>query len=338
LAGNKILKRLKSAEAGTANEAPSFYIIGAPKCGTTSLYAYLRGHPGIYMPDLKEPQFFCDDFPTLQQVKTRKKYIKLFKEAKACQLRGEASVWYLFSKTAVKNILSERPDAKFIVMLRNPCTAVLSYHNHAVISLVERRHRFQDAWLHQSNENFYPLHAYRDVYSYAEQLKRLYSLVPRRQVKVIMFEQMIENPQAEFDAVCDFLDVPHLRLKEFPAMNAARQWNSKFVTRFLLDPAPVTRRLMMFAKRCANFFGLRPIALLHKYFSVVGHKEQLSPAMQSQLIATFRDDVASLHLAFDLPVRRFWDEFWTPSARSRHIIPRPVRAKPNVSQNQMLVN
>ena len=126
---------------------PDFYVVGAPKCGTTSLHRYLRQHPGVFVPDVKEPNFFCSDFPSIQKYKSLEDYSMLFEPAQENQLVGEASPWYLYSKTAIQNILDVQPDAKFIVMLRNPVDAVISYYRYMRYYLVEDRNAILDAVL-----------------------------------------------------------------------------------------------------------------------------------------------------------------------------------------------
>ena len=107
---------------------PNFFIIGAPKCGTTSLANWLAEHPRVFFSDTKEPHFFCTDGYT--GVKTLKQYEKLFEDAKPHHLAvGEGSTHYLFSKVAVPNILVYNPDARFIVCLRNPVDMAPSLHS-----------------------------------------------------------------------------------------------------------------------------------------------------------------------------------------------------------------
>ena len=70
---------------------PDFFIVGAPKCGTTALYHYLSQHPSIYMPALKEPHFFCRDFPSFGKIHDMNAYLELFDDAPGDALIGEAS-------------------------------------------------------------------------------------------------------------------------------------------------------------------------------------------------------------------------------------------------------
>src|SRR5687767_1010670 len=98
---------------------PNFFIVGAPKCGTTSLYEYIRVHPEVFMPDRKEPAFFCSDFYKPRRMK-EEEYLSLFREAGSAKWIGEASTWYLYSDKAREGIKAFCPDARIIIMLRNP--------------------------------------------------------------------------------------------------------------------------------------------------------------------------------------------------------------------------
>ena len=88
-------------------EIPNFFIVGAPKCGTTALYEYLRAHPNVFMPELKEPHFFAKDLGGYPRIKTLEAYRELF-EARAAQhlAVGEASVYYLRSAVAIRNTVT----------------------------------------------------------------------------------------------------------------------------------------------------------------------------------------------------------------------------------------
>ena len=95
-----------------------FCILGAPKCGTTALYAYLRTNPQVFMPQIKEPHFYSDDIARFDDglnrpPQSRQDYCEMFASAADEQLLGEASTLYLFSERAVPNILKDSPDARF---------------------------------------------------------------------------------------------------------------------------------------------------------------------------------------------------------------------------------
>ncbi len=125
---------------------PNFFIIGAPKAGTTALSEYLRGHPQVFFSEPKEPHFFNDDF-SARHTYDMDTYLSYFKDAdEEYKAIGEGSVFYLSSKNAVPNILKKNPNAKFIVMLRNPVSMAQSWHAQAIHSFGETVLDFDKAW------------------------------------------------------------------------------------------------------------------------------------------------------------------------------------------------
>lgn len=140
---------------------PNFFIVGAPKAGTTSLDAYLDQHPQIYMSPMKEPCFFADEFREenfseeerpridremraldayLHGPMTQKKlgglvsdwddYVKLFRGVSDEIAIGEATPLYLWSPTAARNIARRLPHAKIVMILRNPIDRAFSQYLH----------------------------------------------------------------------------------------------------------------------------------------------------------------------------------------------------------------
>jgi hypothetical protein len=105
---------------------PDFFIVGAPKSGTTAMYFYLKQHPEIFMPERKELHFFGSDFFAPHFVRDLKDYLKFFEGADNKKRIGEASPWYLYSKRAAFEIKEFNPDADIIIMLRNPVDMMYS--------------------------------------------------------------------------------------------------------------------------------------------------------------------------------------------------------------------
>src|SRR4051812_22016289 len=102
---------------------PDFFIAGAPKSGTTALFEYLSRHPSVFMPDIKEPNFFSSDLHTKGQRFRADEYLALFEAARSDQLTGEASAIYLYSAVAVARLMQHNPRARVVVILRNPVEA-----------------------------------------------------------------------------------------------------------------------------------------------------------------------------------------------------------------------
>ena len=106
---------------------PNFFIVGAPKCGTTAMNDYLDQHPDVFMAH-KELHYFGNDLQVKNRI-SEQEYLQHFKDAVNEKIIGEASVWYLFSATAAKEIKSFSPDAKVLIMLRNPVDVIYSLHS-----------------------------------------------------------------------------------------------------------------------------------------------------------------------------------------------------------------
>ena len=84
---------------------PNFFIVGAPKCGTTALHAYLSQHPDVFMSDPKEPHYFGSDLDfRYRRRPSDAQYRSYFAGAGDRRRIGEASVWYLYSECAADEI------------------------------------------------------------------------------------------------------------------------------------------------------------------------------------------------------------------------------------------
>lgn len=224
---------------------PNFFIIGAPKCGTTALSEYLRGHPDVYMSVIKEPGYFASDLPGLQLVSDKGGYEKLFQEATIKQsiAIGEASPSYLLSKNAVKQMHQYNPDSKLIIMLRNPLDVLLSYHSQLVFSLFENENNLSIAWKLQKDRMVgrkipascreAGLLQYRDVISFGSQIARVYSVFPEEQVMIILFEEFCEDTKKIYENVLSFLNVPSDNRSVFPVVNSAKEARFYWLNRLL---------------------------------------------------------------------------------------------------------
>ena len=111
------------------NVQPNLFIVGAPKCGTTAWVEYLSSHKDIFFAYPKEPHYFCDDFPTFRWARTDEEYAHFFKNMNNEKIVAEASVRYLYSKNAAKNIYAANPNAKILIFIREHSKFIHSYHN-----------------------------------------------------------------------------------------------------------------------------------------------------------------------------------------------------------------
>jgi len=212
---------------------PNFFIIGAPKCGTTALQAYLSYHPSIFLaPD--EQYFFSKDL-NIKFWNSEQEYLDLFNEENSHEAIaiGEKSVSYLYSQDAVYNILKFNPKAKFIVMLRNPIDMAYSLYSQSLYDARENVGDFQTAWYLQKirrNAKKIPKYCrepkllqYGNICKTGEQMKRLYSLVSEEKVFVIIFDDFTNDTRSVYERVLRFLDIPTDKREEFSVINRSKE-------------------------------------------------------------------------------------------------------------------
>jgi hypothetical protein len=301
---------------------PHFFIIGAPRCGTTFLYGALRAQPGVFMPECKEPKFFAADLDTgtphdgRVRVRDEASYKDLFKLARPNQLVGEASPMYLVSAVAVPRILDVRPSARFVVSLRDPVHLIASYHGLMRAEGVEQldlesalrveQERF--SWTTPTRmPAFGGAPRYRAVARYGEQLARLFSIAPRDQILVLLLDELEAHPLATVTRVTRFLGLPDPTPFGNPNRNASRALRSRRILQAMWSPTTIAcaKRVMPRGlHQTANRVAMRTRAW--------NHREVPRPMMSTRLATELRGelrpdlDLASELLGQDL-VSRWWD-------------------------------
>jgi hypothetical protein len=212
---------------------PNFFIIGAPKCGTTSLAAWLAEHPQVYMSEPKELDFFNSDIKQAYR-DDLDRYERFFAGAGAHHLAvGEASTGYLRSQVAIANILAYAPSAKFVVGLRNPVDMAVSWHGQMITEAWETERDFAVAWRLQEQRrrgrrvprlSVEPTNLlYGEVCKLGEQIERLYAQVPRERVFAYTLDEMRKDPAALWGRLLAFLEVPHDGRSSFPVHNDTKR-------------------------------------------------------------------------------------------------------------------
>lgn len=220
---------------------PNLFIIGAAKCGTTSVNAWLRDHPQIYMSPRKEPRFFAPDLlsgpagKNLRYPQDMERYLALFAGATDELRVGEASPRYIYSRQAPRLVHNFEPEAFIVALVRNPVDMMVSLHAHHVAGGTEPITDFGQA-LEAENERRTGATAapgqrlratsnprltlYRERARFGAQLKEWLSVFAPERVHVIVFEEMVANPSAVFRQLLDFLRVdPEYQPPGFAAYN-----------------------------------------------------------------------------------------------------------------------
>jgi Sulfotransferase domain len=199
---------------------PDFFIVGAPRAGTTSLYYYLRAHPDIYMPALKEPHFFIErGINSLSETRKlrylppkiitkQEDYLRLFSNARDAQVAGEASVFYLSDEFAPVKIKEINPRAKIIMLLREPVERAHSTYLLAAREGSESSPSFYEA-LQEDYKFMVKFSASASVYIspglYYQHIKRYLEIFKREQLCIYLYDDLVSDTGALVNGVCSFL-------------------------------------------------------------------------------------------------------------------------------------
>jgi len=237
---------------------PDFFIVGAPKCGTTALYTYLGRHSDVYVPVRKELRFFGSDLDVRDRVPlTTNEYLAYFAEAGDARRVGTAYVWYLYSQSAADEIRRFAPDASILVMLRNPIDMLYALHGEHLTNGNEDITDFTaalDAEPLRAQGHQLPPHVhlpqgllYSTVPRYAEQLERYFDHFDRERVHVSIFEEFVADPVGGYSEVLSFLGLDEdrpLDVADFEVVNPYRQLRSEWARHLLARPPDLPRRLI----------------------------------------------------------------------------------------------
>ncbi|GAA3567306.1 sulfotransferase [Nonomuraea rosea] len=240
---------------------PDFLIVGVPKSGTTALHAALQLHPDLFMSPVKEPKHFLTDGPPpttggpgdaetyREHIWRRPDYEALFAAAPAGALTGEATPFYLYDLDAQRRIRAAVPDARLIVILRDPVERAHSNWTHlwsagleplddVVRACAEEPHRIAAGWAHFWH--------YVGLGRYGEQLAHLFTLFPREQVLIFRYRDLVDRPAETLDRICGFLGVRQGLLTDLPKENVTAHPEANPRHRMLSSvrrrlPAPLAR-------------------------------------------------------------------------------------------------
>lgn len=283
---------------------PNFFIVGAPKCGTSSLAAWLDSHPEACVSKPKEPHFFYPH--SKRTLRTVRDYENCFAHAQPHHKAiGEASTHTIFSSQAIKDILEYQPQAKFIVCLRNPVEMIFSLHNHYFFDGEQRIKDFVEAWnseIEISPEFHHRTYNLNELYRHSGALGTHYRNVretlPADRLLTLLLDDLITDETQELKRVTDFLEISRSSIP-YPQRNIAKKNRS----RLLKDVAE-------WLAWCRQKAGIR------KSLGVGGWIERtntatgtgataLTPEVRSILVEHFRAEIAILEHLLDRDLSRW---------------------------------
>ena len=227
---------------------PDFFVIGAPKSGTTALHVALSRHPGLFLSAVKEPKFFLCNGPPPDRggpgdahsyrewVWRPEDYGRLFDAAPPGVPRGESTPFYLSDFDAQRRIHDAVPSARLIVILRDPVDRAYSNWAHLWADGLETIDNLVDACAEEPARRaagWAPFWRYLETGLYGRQLEHLFQLFPRDQVHLIRYKSLVDEPAETLDGVCRFLGVEEGQIAEVPAQNVGGYVAPTLTTRVL---------------------------------------------------------------------------------------------------------
>ena len=213
---------------------PDFFLAGAPKAGTTALHAALAQHPELYLSTIKEPKFFLTDGPPPAQggpgdTKTYREHVwrladyeALFKDAQRGTLRGESTPFYLYRNDAQRRIKALIPQARLVIVVRDPVERAHSNWTHLWSSGLDPIDDFVTACAAEDERvaaGWADFWHYKRIGLYGQQLQHLHSVFPREQVLVLRYRDLVDDPPATLDRICGFLGVQQGVIDHVPREN-----------------------------------------------------------------------------------------------------------------------
>lgn len=278
-----------------------FFIVGMQRAATTSISKYLAAHPNIIVSTPKEPHYFSNDLPKIRVVDNLQSYKKLYVNPDGeNNVLGEASTGYLFSRVALSNIKQHNPAAKIIVLLRNPVDMIHSLHAHLLFCGHEDIESFEEAWNIQDERKrgrflpkdprFHPFVQYTDVGCIGSQVKRLLDVFPREQVKFILFDNFVREPEAIYQEILAFLGVAPDGRKDFFQVNQNMTYSVPFYYQIRKQ---LSWKLRVGVIDIFNKIGIGG-NLARRLFASNKKSPRLSPYMREKLSGVYFDEIELL--------------------------------------------
>lgn len=286
---------------------PNFLLIGAPKAGTSALYAYLSQHPQVYMSPVKEPHFFMlenekvnfqgpgDQDRFRHSVHQLKDYKNLFAGVADEIAIGEASTTYLGSEKASRRIKKYIPEAKLIAILRNPVDAAYASFLHLIRDGNESIADFSKALAaepERTQNNWGLMWRYQQKGFYYEQLKRYFELFDRQQIKVFIYEEFERNPELIMEDMFTFVGAdPSFNVNMTTKHNVSGMPKSQTLNKLLARKNPLKEsiKLLVPSKMRSEIYSKVRTWNLSNF-----QKPKMSEEIRQQLTDSYRDDILKL--------------------------------------------
>jgi hypothetical protein len=276
---------------------PNFFIVGAPKCATTALATYLDRHPEVGLIG-KEVHFFGSDLEFRRRLPTLDEYLALARPLAHLPAVGDASVYYLFSKTAPGEIKAFCPEARIIIMLRNPVDVIYSLHRQLLSNADEDIEDFEQALAAEPERtagrciprSAHPAHAlrYRAMVAFPEQVARYLRAFGRERVLILLYDDIVGDAPGVFRTTLEFLGIDPEFRTTLERINEARRLRFR-----------TARRIQKNLPKAMLNWMPRPLwsSVSAMYCGLVyadAKPSPMRPALRARLLEEFRPEIDRL--------------------------------------------
>jgi hypothetical protein len=326
---------------------PDFFVVGAPRCGTTALCRCLAKHPAICFSRPKETHYFTRLGAKWTSERLERDYVARFFPHlhERHRLMGEGSVSYLYAPDAIERIVRLNTAARMVVLLRNPAEMLPSYHLRMLYILAEDVEDFATAWALQdarARGERVPrtcpdarLLLYREVARFGAQVERLYRLVGRERCLVLLFDDFAADPLRVYRQTLDFLGAGYDGRTDFPRKLASRRYRYRLLQRILYAPPKLARapleRAQLRAKQNRRPGHRSLLKRLARWNTVDARPAPLTPDLRAQVRASLAGDVEQLGVLLGRDLSRWVAEDSDPSEPRPRLPsqPRPQMVMPS---------
>ena len=257
-------------------------------------------------PIQKSSFFLADDYPHLRQqhfLRSEEDYLRLFSGADDSQhsIVGEGSTNYLRSATAVSNALELNPNAKFIVMLRNPINVAHAFHMEQLFARNEDVKSFEEAWsLQTARKNGLAIPnscrapecvLYGEIALFSQQIERFFHLVPPSQRLVLLQEDLLCDTLGVYKQTLEFLELDYDDRVVFPVVNGSHSHRSEFIAHLILSPPHVLEGPIFYLRGLLRRRKPRSAEWIKSLLKKDTVREELSDIFKNELMDYFRSDI-----------------------------------------------
>lgn len=306
-----------------SNQSRFAFIVGAPRCGTTTLASFLQQHPDVCFSAVKEPHFFSRDevagldSNALKQLVDEEYLQRFFGECEGGdRLRAEGSVSYLYTPERVARVLELWPEARFIIALRDPLAMLPSLHARLLVTGDENITDFPKAWAKipdRARGKSVPRTAmdprwlrYDEAGALGRHVERFFEAVGRDRCHVVLFDDLSSDPEKSYRDLCGFLDLEPWSDTDFKPRRTNKTFRIGWLQRLLKRPPKSVRTVLAGEKfrQREKDLGERDTPLISAVLrvrkrlldwnKVPAKREPLDPALRQEIIDRLRDDVIHL--------------------------------------------